>query len=58
MSAESNRAKTECPQGHPYADKNLIRYKGKRYCRTCNLAVSRACHARTRRLKKLHEMDK
>jgi len=30
--------KTECPQGHPYDEKNTITRKGYRYCRTCQRA--------------------
>ena len=31
------RAKTHCPQGHPYAGENLyVNSDGKRRCRTCN----------------------
>lgn len=32
-------AKTHCPQGHPYDQKNTHRWGGKRYCRTCNNAL-------------------
>lgn len=31
-----NRAKTHCPQGHPYDEANTGRCRGERYCRTCN----------------------
>ena len=32
------KARTHCPQGHPYSGKNLYVHpvKGGRYCRTCN----------------------
>lgn len=37
-----NRAKTHCPQGHPYAGENLVIKKGGgRLCRTCKLAYLR-----------------
>ncbi len=35
---DANRAKTECPQGHPYDDANTYTapsYPSKRRCRTC-----------------------
>jgi hypothetical protein len=31
----ANAAKTHCPQGHPYDEKNTVRYKNARHCRTC-----------------------
>lgn len=41
--------RTHCPQGHPYDDTNTMRAKsGKRICRTCDNARSRAYHARKR----------
>lgn len=40
------RAKTHCPQGHPYADENLYVQGGARVCRTCKLARGRAAYAR------------
>jgi hypothetical protein len=45
-----HRAKTECPQGHPYDDENTRWYRGQRYCRAC-LAEShrRDSEARRRR---------
>lgn len=33
----SNRAKTQCPQGHPYDDENTHWYRGRRYCWACHL---------------------
>ena len=30
-----NRAKTHCPQGHPYDESNTRMFAGKRACRTC-----------------------
>jgi hypothetical protein len=38
------RAKTHCPQGHPYSGDNLRRTPKGRYCRACNFAR----HARTK----------
>jgi hypothetical protein len=32
------RSRTHCPQGHPYAGKNLIVRRGKRECRSCHHA--------------------
>lgn len=34
--------RTHCPNGHPYAGDNLIRYAGRRYCRACRDARNRA----------------
>ena len=34
--AAVHRAKTHCPQGHPYCGENLIVRYGRRYCRECN----------------------
>ena len=39
---------THCPQGHPYEGDNLKLYRGRRYCRTCQLAHTRASNARRR----------
>lgn len=33
-----HREKTSCPQGHPYAESNLGRYKNGRYCKACRRA--------------------
>lgn len=41
-------AKTHCLQGHPYSGENLVRIDGRRRCRTCMRAWSRA-HDRRRR---------
>lgn len=30
-----NAAKTQCSHGHPYDEVNTYRYRGKRYCKTC-----------------------
>lgn len=35
------RAKTHCPQGHPYAGVNLAIYGGRRNCRQCRKARRR-----------------
>jgi hypothetical protein len=46
----SNR--THCPQGHPYAGKNVwVDKRGKRYCRTCQRQQARDYYARTRERK-------
>jgi hypothetical protein len=36
--------KTHCPQGHAYNDENTNLYQGRRYCRPCGIARSRAYH--------------
>lgn len=36
--APINKAKTHCPQNHPYSGWNLITYRGRRYCRACTYA--------------------
>lgn len=33
--AAVNARKTQCPRGHPYEGKNLIRYGNGRFCRAC-----------------------
>lgn len=40
-----NTTKTECPQGHPYEGRNLIKYRGRRYCRACTYARRTAARA-------------
>ncbi|MGN6128498.1 MAG: HNH endonuclease signature motif containing protein [Humibacter sp.] len=41
------RAKTHCPQGHPYSGENLVIVKGGfRRCRTCNREHDRAYRRR------------
>lgn len=40
-----NARKTECPQGHPYDDKNTMVIKGHRHCRECSRARTRAWRA-------------
>jgi hypothetical protein len=43
------KARTHCPQGHPYSGENLyVTPKGKRMCRSCNRLASRAYRARKR----------
>ena len=39
--AALNAAKTQCPQGHPYDERNTIRCAGRRICRTCNVERTR-----------------
>lgn len=43
-----NMAKTHCPKGHPYDERNTLRYYGRRRCRTCQLAYQAAWRARRR----------
>jgi hypothetical protein len=43
------RAKTHCPQGHPYDEKNTRWYQGKRYCRICNRKGARRASKRAAR---------
>ncbi len=40
------RGKTHCPKGHEYAGENLMRYGGKRACRTCKNFLKREARAR------------
>jgi len=35
------RAKTHCPQGHPYSEENTYRYGRSRRCRACNRDAQR-----------------
>ena len=35
LAGKASRAKTHCPQGHPYDERNTRRYKGRRHCRAC-----------------------
>lgn len=45
--SDRNRAKTHCPQGHPYSGDNLrTDSKGKRYCRACAPEKHRRYRAR------------
>jgi len=44
----SNARKTHCPYGHPYDEANTIRYGGRRYCKTCQNAMSRKRDRRRR----------
>lgn len=37
-----NAVKDRCPAGHPYDEANTRIYGGRRYCRACHLAHSRA----------------
>lgn len=37
---------THCPQGHEYSQENTRIYRGRRYCRTCNIIKSREFHKR------------
>lgn len=38
------RAKTHCPQGHPYDDANTFTYKNHRYCKECHRTRERLRH--------------
>lgn len=40
--------KTHCPSGHAYKGNNLYVWHGRRICRTCNLAASKARYRRIR----------
>ncbi len=40
------RARTHCPQGHPYQGDNLIVYRNMRYCRQCQRNHKRAYKAK------------
>lgn len=44
-----NARKTQCPQGHPYDERNTYySKKGERYCRTCSRARTEAWKAKRR----------
>lgn len=46
-SRERQRAKTRCPQGHPYSGQNLYTFPdGRRGCRTCGRAARRTRYQR------------
>jgi hypothetical protein len=34
--AAAERARTHCPYGHPYDERNTLRYRGQRRCKTCH----------------------
>jgi hypothetical protein len=42
------RAKTHCPQGHPYAGDNLLIDQGRRRCRICYTVMRREIDRRYR----------
>lgn len=44
-SARAKARITHCPQGHEYAGWNLIRYRGRRYCRACTYARTAAARS-------------
>lgn len=44
-----NRAKSQCPQGHPYSADNTKVIRGKRYCRTCKREGMRRFREKQRR---------
>ncbi len=46
----AQKARTHCPQGHPYDSKNTYIYRNNRQCRICGAAASRRCRAKRRRL--------
>jgi hypothetical protein len=37
---QGQRAKTHCPVGHPYDEKNTYLYEGRRYCRACHRVLT------------------
>lgn len=45
---EERKARTHCPQGHEYTPENTLIKRGKRHCRECARAYSRAYHAKNR----------
>jgi len=48
----ANRAKTHCPQGHPYDEENTYSPpSGGRYCRTCGRRATKAWRERSLELK-------
>lgn len=44
-----HRAKTHCPQGHPYDAANTYVYRGHRHCRACMAAAARRRRVKTGR---------
>jgi hypothetical protein len=49
-----NKAKTHCPQGHPYDEANTCHLKtGQRQCRACTNFRSKKIHARKKALRDL-----
>ena len=42
---EAVRGTTHCPKGHEYQGRNVIRYQGRRYCRTCMYARRKAARS-------------
>jgi hypothetical protein len=49
--AARERAKTHCPQGHPYNEENTYRHKRGRMCRICQKASRAASWERKKRLR-------
>lgn len=45
---DRQKAKTHCPQGHPYDEGNTHHYKSQRYCRTCSRERNRIARAQGR----------
>jgi hypothetical protein len=43
------RAQTHCKRGHKFTERNTRISGGRRYCRACARARSRACYARSAR---------
>jgi hypothetical protein len=46
--AVERRKRTHCPQNHPYTGRNLIEYRGRRYCRAC-INTRTAAHQRAKK---------
>ena len=46
--AAANAAKTHCSRGHEYTTENTEEYRGRRKCRTCRAAESRAAYLKRR----------
>lgn len=44
----AHRARTHCPQGHPYDEQNTRWYQGRRYCRACAVIRSVAYQRKKR----------
>ena len=52
MRGSNNSIKTHCPQGHPLSGDNLLAYdlaRGKRSCKTCHAARTRAWRKRRKK---------
>lgn len=49
---DHNLRKTHCGQGHPYSESNTRLYRGRRHCRTCQVAYEATYRARSAQKRK------